>query len=285
MRARGGFSFVFTGLLLGLAVGLVISLVVSPVKYSNISPALLGSRQKDLYRGLIATSYNARGDLGRAKARVALLQDEDSVKILAAQAQQTVAQGGLAQEARGLALLAAAMNNQIITLPTEAPATATSVSTAALSTPTLFPTLPPLVTGTPEAETTITPEETEEVVFPTLAITENPGDPYVLKDRNSSICDVELSNILQVFVIDKNGKPLPGVEAIVTWQDGEDHFFTGMKPDIDLGYADFTLDPEITYNLRLTNGGETASKIKSPNCKLDSGMEYKGGVKLVFSQP
>ena len=281
MRARGGFTFIVTGLIIGLAAGLVLSLIVSPVKYTNITPALLGTQQKDLYRALIASSYNARGDLGRAKARVNLLQDADSVKVLAAQAQQTVAEGGLAQEARGLALLAAAMNNQVIIIPTDAPATATPAVT---STGTAFPTLPPIESGTPAADGTITPEATEEVIFPTLEVTEPVGEPYALKDRKG-VCDVEISNLLQIFVIDKDGKPVPGVEAIVTWQDGEDHFFTGLKPDIDAGYADFSMDPSITYNLRLTNGGETATRISSPNCKLDSGMEYKGGVKLVFSQP
>ena len=86
-------------------------------------------------------------------------------------------------------------------------------------------------------------------------------------------------------MIDKKGQPVPGVEAIVTWQGGEDHFFTGLKPQIDLGYADFTMEPDGIYNLRLTNGGETAGKISPPNCKLDSGMAYKGGVKVIFGQP
>lgn len=282
MRARGGFTFIFTGLLLGLGIGLLVSLLLSPVRFTNITPAMLGEKEKEQYRGIIATSYNARGDIGRAKARINLLQDADPVKILAAQAQHTVAQGGLAQEARGLALLAAAMNDQPINLPTEISSTVVPSPT---DSPTEFPTLPPLVTGSPVADTTVTPEETDEVFFPTLDVTEPVGDPYVIKDRKNNECDPANSNLLQVFVIDKDGKPVPGAEAIVTWLDGEDHFFTGMKPQIDLGYADFQMDPEGVYNLRLTNGGETASKISSPNCKLDSGMTYKGGVKVIFGQP
>lgn len=281
MKSNGGYTFILTGLVTGLVLGLLISLVFSPVQYTNVTPAMLGDDSKDIYRGLIATTYNASGDLGRAKARIALLGDDDPVQVLAAQAQQTVAQGGLAQEARGLALLAAAMNNQMIVLPTEAPVTSTPIPSEI---PTFFPTLPPLVTGTGMAELTTTLEATEEIIFPTLAPTEEITDPYILKDRKT-VCDVEASNLLEIFVVDKNGKPAPGVEAIVTWQDGEDHFFTGMKPAIDLGYADFQMDPEGVYNLRLTNGGETATKISSPNCKLDSGMSYKGGIKLVFGQP
>lgn len=281
MRAQGGFTFVITGLLFGLAVGLGISLWLSPIRYTNITPALLGEKQKEQYRGLIAAAYNSRGDLGRAKARISLLQDDDPVRILASQAQLTVAQGGLAQEARGLALLAAAMNSQSFVFPTEAPAAAIP---AATEKPTEFPTLPPLITGTPEVLGTVIPEEPEEVIFPTLKPTIQVGDPYVLKDRKG-LCDVEISNLLQVFVMDADGKPVPGAEVIVSWQNGEDHFFTGMKPEIDLGYADFQMDPDEVYNLRLTNGSEAATKISSPNCKLDSGMAYKGGVKIIFSQP
>ena len=72
--------FILTGLLIGIGLGLLISLVVFPVKYSNIAPDLLGNSQKEHYRALIATSYNARGDLGRAKARLALLKDNDTIR-------------------------------------------------------------------------------------------------------------------------------------------------------------------------------------------------------------
>jgi len=250
------------------------------VEYVDITPALLGKEHKDTYRGLIAASYQSRGDLGRAKARLELLKDPNSVQVLAAQAQQTIAQGGLAQEARGLALLAAAMNENPIQITEPAP---TEVALVDLTpTPTVFPTLPPLTeeTGTPEASAT-----DEPIVFPTLEpLPQYTGDPFVLKDRKG-VCDLEIMNLLQVYVIDKAGKPVPGVEAIVTWQGGEDHFYTGLKPSIDPGYSDFLMNPDELYNLRLANGSEAATKLTPPNCKLDSGFEYKGGIKLIFGLP
>ena len=280
MKERGGCLFIVTGLIIGLVVGALISFVISPMQYVNISPSMLKTEDKDIYRGLIAAAYHLRGDLGRAKARLNLLQDENSVQALTAQAQQTIAKGGLAQEARGLALLAAAMNEQPITLSTEAENTPTGM--AVVLTPTDFPTLPPLTTVTTETAVEETP--TPDTVFPTLEPRPVPSDPYVLKDRKS-LCDLEMMNLLQVFVIDKSGKPIPGVEAIVTWQGGEDHFFTGLKPQVDLGYADFSMQPGELYNLRLATGGDSATRITPPNCKLDSGMEYTGGVKLIFSLP
>jgi hypothetical protein len=283
MSRRSGFGFILTGLILGLGLGFLISLVLSPVRYDNIAPSFLGEKEKDRYRALIAASYNARGDLGRAKARLALIEDPNPAKILAAQAQQTVAEGGIAQEARGLAYLAAAMSDIPIQMDTEAP----EVTPTATEGPTEFPTLPPLETETVNPGTDITPTPTiadQEVYFPTLESTVPVGDPYVLKDRKL-VCDLEVSNLLQVYVVDKAGNSVPGVEAIITWQGGEEDFYTGLKPQIDLGYADYLMDPDTLYNLRLSNGSETATKITPPNCKLDSGMAYKGGVKLIFGLP
>ena len=279
MRSRGGCMFIVTGLVIGLAVGLLVSLLLFPVKYANITPDLLGKTQKEAYRALIATSYNSRGDLGRAKARLNLLKDKDIIRNLTEQAQQTIAQAGPAQEARGLALLAAALNQQIDGLPTIPPTEPVAITPLITDTPELTD-----VTETPEsADGTVEPIATEEVIFPTLEPHVEPAEPYILKDRKL-VCDIETSGLLQVYVINKAGKSIPGEEVIVTWADGEDHFFTGLKPAIDPGYADFEMAPDGIYNLRLVNGSEMSTKISAPNCKTDAGMEYKGSVKLIFGQ-
>jgi hypothetical protein len=272
MRREGGYLFVVTALIIGLGLGLLISLVISPVNYQNVSPSMLKPADKDLYRAMIALSFNARGDMGRAQARLGLLEDENPQVGLAAQAQQSIAQGKPAEEARSLALLAAALGKgpQPVVLPTEPvltvpPSTPSTALTPTLDIPVTRPTNPPL----PPAP----------LPSPTA------GDPYVLKDRTNNICDVEFSQMLQVYVIDKAGKSVPGAEVIVSWSDGEDHFFTGMKPAIDVGYADFKMDVDVPYNVRMANGGQTSTNIVAPNCKLDSGMEYKGGVKLIFGAP
>jgi hypothetical protein len=182
-----------------------------------------------------------------------------------------------------LAYLAAALSDIPVQMSTEVSTPATTPTVLA----TEFPTMPPLgtevtsQTGTPTPITIVT---TEEVIFPTLESTEPMGDPYILKDRQL-VCDLEASNLLEVYVIDKAGQPVPGVQAIITWQGGEEDFYTGLKPQIDLGYADYLMNPDTLYNLRLSNGSETATKITPPNCKLDSGMAYKGGVKVIFGLP
>ena len=37
---------------------------------------------------------------------------------------------------------------------------------------------------------------------------------------------------------------------------GEERFYTGLKPEIGLGYGDFMLGPGITYTLHISGGGQ-----------------------------
>lgn len=280
MKRQGGYLFIVTALVLGLGLGLLVSLVLSPVTYLNVSPSMLKPSDRDIYRAMIALSFNARGDLGRAGARLELLQDANSRQALAAQAQQSIAQGKPADESRSLALLAAALGSN--GNPPPAPTT----MAAADSTPEPVLTLPASTPLTEQTPTLDIPVERPTVPpeLPTAFPSPTPGDPFVVKDRKG-VCDVEFMQILQVFVIDKKGKSVPGVEVIVTWADGEDHFFTGMKPAIDLGYADFKMEPDVLYNVRLANGGQTVTKVSTPNCLTDPGMAYKGGAKIIFGAP
>jgi len=55
--------------------------------------------------------------------------------------------------------------------------------------------------------------------------------------------------LLQVRVRDQAGTPLPGTTLAVVWNGGEDQFFTGLKPDKGLDYADFEMQPGWEYSL------------------------------------
>src|SRR5690348_319460 len=94
MSEERGSWYLLTGLILGLALGLAYSWIFSPVKYVDTAPYSLRDDFKDQYRNLIASAYLTDGDLGRAKARLALLKDDDPSRVLAAQAQRVVAGGG-----------------------------------------------------------------------------------------------------------------------------------------------------------------------------------------------
>lgn len=53
-----------------------------------------------------------------------------------------------------------------------------------------------------------------------------------------------------MYVRDRLGAGLPGVRIEVSWSGGQDAFFTGFKPDIDPGYADFQMKSGERYEIK-----------------------------------
>ena len=86
--------YLLTGLILGLILGLVLSRAVFPARYEDSDPSMLRENLRGEYRRLIAEAYRADGNLPRAQQRLELLQDEDPLRALAAQAQRILAEGG-----------------------------------------------------------------------------------------------------------------------------------------------------------------------------------------------
>jgi hypothetical protein len=109
-----------------------------------------------------------------------------------------------------------------------------------------------------------------------------PG-PFLIVDRQI-ICDNATSGLLQIELRDREGYPAPGVQIDVTWDGGSDTFFTGLKPAISTGYADFQMTPGISYDLEVGNGGERLNAISAPECTDANGSSFPGGLKLVFGQ-
>jgi len=75
------------------------------------------------------------------------------------------------------------------------------------------------------------------------------------------------------------------VEIIVTWDGGKEQFFTGLKPELGNGYADYIMTPDITYAIQLARGSDVAVGIVAPTCQAVNGEAFFGGVKLTFQQP
>jgi hypothetical protein len=88
-----------------------------------------------------------------------------------------------------------------------------------------------------------------------------------------------------VDVRDAADDGVPGIEVIVHWDEGEDHFFTGMKPELGLGYADFTMTPGVTYLLQLAEGGQSVPDLTPAECEDNGGDRYWGSWMLIFVQP
>jgi hypothetical protein len=273
-------------LVLGFGLGLAYSWAISPVEYVDAEPLVLRDDFKDHYRAAIAAAYASTGDLERARARLTLLGDPDPSQTLTAQAQRMLAAGESTEAVQQVALLAAALQGQAgANLPTETltntpeplkqpVSTPTSTSTSETGLPT--PEIEPTNTSVPISTATTRPTRTPT---PTL------GAPYQLVGQDT-VCDPELAEgLLQIVVINITRKQIPGAEVIITWSGGEEHIFTGLKPELGNGYADFLMAPDVTYSVRMADGGTPASGISASTCTGTDGSTYLGGLLITFQQP
>ena len=100
------------------------------------------------------------------------------------------------------------------------------------------------------------------------------------------VCNIsQPSPLIQVELRDAAGQPVPSVEVFVTWQVGQDHFFTGLHPGLDLGYGDFAMAPDSVYSIHLADGGPAVSDLSAAECEAEDGSRYWGSWYLVFVQP
>jgi len=300
MREKRGPWYLLTGLVVGLAIGLGcawgVSWFVLPLQITTRSPDMLRTDFKDHYRTLIALAYASNGDLVRARARLELLQDETVAQLLTEQAQRKLADGSPQYEARALSLLALALGQVPPTAAlqstpgfTMTPAVTPSNSPAAVEqssgsetteitdtlalastmSASLVPTLTPIPTNTPLPSWTPTPTR---------------RSPYTLRSQEF-VCEEVLDRpLIQIEVKDAAEQPVPGIEAIANWDGGENHFFTGLKPDLGLGYADFVMTPGVVYTLRLAAGSELIPDLATSECEDQENNRYWGTWRFLFTQ-
>src|SRR3990172_6842488 len=123
---QSGWLPLLLGLGLGLAGGLFYSWIVNPVEYVETARGSLREDFKADYLALIAAAYASRGDLVRARARLALFEELNPAGELAALAQRRQASGHPLSEAQGLAKLAAALQGAPAAAPTGVPSASTT---------------------------------------------------------------------------------------------------------------------------------------------------------------
>jgi hypothetical protein len=292
---------VLLALLVGIGLGLAYSWVISPLQVVDAEPVALRSDFKDQYRSAIAAAYAATGDLIRAQARLALLKDTDPIEALNAQAQRMSADGISFEEADQVAALASALDQNGSSLPATTalpPPTGTQPATIEIANNTVDPltsTVPPPTSELPvqSTEITETAQSVETQVITPAAATPRPtrtpvptfGAPFALTGQES-VCDPNLPDgLLQVLVLNSNRRQMPGVEILITWDGGAENFFTGLKPELGNGYADYIMTPDTTYTAQLRLGSDIASGLTTPTCQTPDGATFFGGIKLTFQQP
>ncbi len=252
-----GQTSLWIALLLGLAVGLGLSLTLTwqiwPVQYYDTDPIDLRPELKEDYIVLVSAAYSLDGDLDKAKRRLTELRERDIGQVVADLAERYIQDGRDVDATRGLAKLAYALG------------TSTSAILAFIVTPTPSPTpsptatLPPLTPPLPvetwrlEADIsmpTVTPETTIEAWTPTPT----PGITYRLVKKQRLCKEGSGPGRILIYVEDETGQGIPGVGIKVSWPGGKDVFFTGLKPEVNSGYADFEMKAGEIYEVSITNG-------------------------------
>ncbi|KAF0110711.1 MAG: hypothetical protein FD147_1480 [Chloroflexi bacterium] len=275
MNEKRGAWYLLTGLILGLFVGIVLSRWVIPVQYSNTEPYSLRDSDRKIYRAVIAQAYMVEADTNRALARLALLRDANPSEVLIAQAQNLLGSQDNEQQARALALLAAAVNQPSLQITPLAP-----VPTFLTPTPEHLSTNTPTVetpTRTPAATNTPRPTNTPQATL---------GAPFVLEEQ-SIVCEpLPAMPLLQITILNAAGEPVPGMKIEISQPNGGvETFYTGLYPEISRGYADYEMQPGMVYAIRVGDAGQLISNLSIPACDNGSGGSLPGSLKLVFRQP
>ncbi len=252
------------GFILGLAGGLVYSWILSPVEYTDTAPASLRQDFKEDYLSMIAAAYAASGDLNRARSRLALLGVSASPEEMSRLAQNRLAAGQPQSEVQALAQLAAILGDR----PSALTGTMSPTPATGEIAPSPTATVPPSPTFRPSPS----PSPTR-------------GAPFDLIEQEQ-VCDPRLPEpLIQVLVQDAAGEGVPGIQVLVVWDEGQDRFYTGLKPELGAGYADFTMEPDTTYSLQLSEGASQVSGLIAEVCADPDGENYPGSLLLIFQQP
>jgi hypothetical protein len=89
---------------------------------------------------------------------------------------------------------------------------------------------------------------------PTLEpVTPTPGPAFRLVEQTSVCAEPGKAGQIAVWVRDDKGDQMPGIEIVVSWPQGQDRFFTGLRPEQGAGYANFEMKPGIEYEVALAN--------------------------------
>ncbi len=270
-------SLLLFGLIIGLVVGLYYAWVVEPVSYIAAGPFRLSDEFKEEYILLISQSYAEDDDWERAERRLMGLDDPEIADTVSSQLEQYLRDGRPAQVLNDLAIVAKRLGSrsQVVSLfvPLEEEA-ATTVPTQMLILPTS--TLLPTPTNTRRATRSAPPPPT-----PTDEPTPTPVAVFKLL-KQERICRRNTPiPLIGVVVYDTFLEPIQGVEVLVHWAEGSDHFYTGYHPEYGLGYGDFAMEPESVYTIELAIGSTLVEGLEIESCGEEVGG-FAGGWRLTY---
>ena len=223
----------------GIAGGLAFAWTLDPIGAYESAPHVLRIKDKYVYLALIGDLYAGDDDLARAESRLDKLGIEADGPVLAGLLADHLDAGGRPEDVRNLARLAETLG-----------ARGGVLNVFALES-----------VPSPEPTDTVAPEET---ALPTVAPSPTPAPIFLLAEQTAVCAEPRLPGSILVWVRDAEGNGLPSMEIVVSWSTGEDRFFTGLRPELGKGYADFQMAPGVEYEVTLASfRADTADGLRS----------------------
>jgi hypothetical protein len=249
------------GLLLGVAAGLYLSWELWPMPLQDSEPAQLRRSYVSDYLVLIAIRYAKDGNLQRARADVQALGLPNGEEAVAELTKNMMARESELSTVRALARLSYDLGVGTSAMAVYVQKPTATVTPSATATPAPTDTPPATATATPTA--TPTPLSVPTAT-PAVTPSPTPAPEYRLAQKLRTCLEEAGAGRLEVYVRDSNGRGVAGVPLHITWADGEETFYTGLKLERDTGYADYALwQPGEEYALTLPGVQGPAREILS----------------------
>jgi hypothetical protein len=98
---------------------------------------------------------------------------------------------------------------------------------------------------------------------------------FRLLERVNLGCGEFPEDLIMVYVQDSEGSGVPNVEVKISGPQCDDLFYTGLKPGVDIGYADLALFTPGEYNLRVSGGSSRVARIRAKPCRGGSHRAWR----------
>ena len=287
-RPRRPFSWIgiLLGLVLGAAGGFYWAWEVSPIVEFDTEPWQLTPNDKSAYIVAIMLRYDSDGDIGAAvQSLIDLRLSGDTFQAVADTACQ-LATSGYVNNTSGLRAIRAMMSfyqaqgrtGCADTLIQAAGSAATQV--VEITVPTSTATLP-----APDTKTPTPNSASNETPTPNLLIvpTSVPQSDFIFVNA-TTFCDSTNSGVIQVNVYEIDGATgVPGQAIRARWENQTNTFFTGLKPERGAGYADFVMQPDVSYILDMPGASDPIPQpLIAVTCTTPDGQRATISYRVIF---
>ena len=144
--------------------------------------------------------------------------------------------------------------------------------------PTPTATLAPPPSKTPTPDSARATPTSRAIIVPTTP----PRRDFVIANIQT-FCDAEIAGVIEAYVQELNGDGIPGAAVRVRWDDGENTFYTGLKPERGPSYADFQMEEGKGYIIDMPErSNPSANPLSAAECVTEAGEESLRSYRVVF---